>query len=114
VTVARKPRPLVSAKNVLHAISEIRRRGRWPLFQELEAAEPDLTEFLLEEISAIHHDLSKTGVVRRVGRRLQGRVQTLVLVCVLSLRRCHDGDERDTSVAPSSPSPNPPSPQPPP
>jgi hypothetical protein len=94
VTVARKPRPLVSARNVLNAISEIRRRGRWPIFQELEAAEPDLTEFLLEEISAIHHELSKTGVIRRVRRRLQGRVQSLVLVCVLSLRRCRDDDQR--------------------
>jgi hypothetical protein len=80
------PPQRVTARDVLKALSEVRRRKHWPLFQELEAAEPDLTEFILEEISAIHHTLLQAGVRPRTVRRLQQQVQTLVLVCVLAPR----------------------------
>ena len=102
-----KPTPLVSAKQVLHAISEIRRRGRWPLFQELEAAEPDLTDFVLEETSAIHHELLKASVKPRAVRRLQDRLQSLVLVCVLSLRQSRDGETTQPDPPAANPDPPP-------
>jgi hypothetical protein len=91
-TPPQPPRPIVSARDVLHAISEIRRRGQWPLFQDLEAAEPDLAEFVLEEITAIHHTLLKTGARPKAVRRFQRQVQNLALVCVLTLRRSDRGD----------------------
>ena len=81
-----KAPPRVTARDVLKALSEVRRRKHWPLFQELEAAEPDLSEFVLEEVSAIHHTLLQAGVRPRTVRRLQRQVQTLVLVCVLAPR----------------------------
>ncbi len=62
--------PAVTAGHVLKALSEIRRRKLWPLFQELEAAEPDFAEFVLEEISTIHHTLLQAGVRPRTVRRL--------------------------------------------
>ena len=82
--------PTVAARDILNALSEIRRRKHWPLFQELEAAEPELTEFVLEEITAIHHTLLETGARPRVVRRLQRQVQNLALVCVLATRGHRD------------------------
>jgi hypothetical protein len=56
---------LVNASAVLAALSEVRRRGHWPLLQELEAIEPDLIGFVLEEISAIYATSLKTGARAR-------------------------------------------------
>ena len=86
--------PTVTARDILNALSEIRRRKQWPLFQELEAAEPDLAEWVLEEITAIHHTLLQTGARPKVVRRLQRQAQNLALVCVLATRvnrDTHDG-----------------------
>jgi len=96
----RVPPHRVTARDVLHALSEIRRRKHWPLFQELEKAEPDLTEFVLEEIAAIHHTLLESGVRPKTVRRLQRQVQTLVLVCVLAPRRSNPaGDDAPPASA---------------
>ena len=80
------PTPSITARDVLHALSEVRRRGPWPLFQQLEQIEPELAEFVLEEISAIHHTLLKTGARPGVVRRLQRQVQSLILVSLLAIR----------------------------
>jgi hypothetical protein len=85
----------VTASAVLAALSEVRRRGHWPLLQELEAIEPELTGFLLEEISAIHGTLLKTGARPKAVRRLQRQVQSLVLVSILSLRPIRHDDDHD-------------------
>lgn len=86
------PTPRVTARQVLSALSEIRRRGHWPLLQELESVEPELAEFLLEEVSAIHHTLLRSGAKPKIVRRLQRQVQALTLVCVLVFRpRSDDG-----------------------
>ena len=84
------PPPTVTARHVLHALSEIRQRGQWPLFQELESLEPELAEFVLEEISAIHHTLLSTGACPKAVRRFQRRVQSLALVSVLALRQAQN------------------------
>jgi hypothetical protein len=90
----------VTASAVLAALSEVRRRGHWPLLQELEAIEPDLTGFVLEEISAIHGTLLKTGARPKAVRRLQRQVQSLALVAILSLRPMRrDGDDDPPSLA---------------
>jgi hypothetical protein len=91
--------PPVSAREVLWALSEVRRRGQWPLFQELESVEADLASFVLEEISAIHHTLLGTGAKPTAVRRLQRQVQSLALVCVLSLRQSRGSND----VPPSQP-----------
>jgi hypothetical protein len=46
---------LVSARDVLRAIGQVRRVGIDRLLQEWERREPDLTEHLLEGISDLHH-----------------------------------------------------------
>jgi hypothetical protein len=53
---------------------------QWPLFQELEAQEPELTEHVLEELSQVHQTLMASGASPKVTRRLQRQVQCLVTV----------------------------------
>ncbi|MDB5297564.1 MAG: hypothetical protein JWO31_3547 [Phycisphaerales bacterium] len=98
------PPPAVSVRAVLAALAEVKRRGHWPLFQRLERAEPDLAEHVLESLSLVHRDLLAAGASPKVARRLQRRVQSVVLVAWLCLRPgvAGDGDESD-----------PPTPQPP-
>jgi hypothetical protein len=81
-----KPKPTITARAILAALAEIKRRGRWPLFQQLEAQEPELTEHVLEELSLVHQTLMASGASPRVTRRLQRQVQCLVLVTVLAVR----------------------------
>jgi len=96
--VPAEPNPAVSAAAVLRALSEVRRRGAWPLIQELDGTEPDLANFLMEELSAIHHTIAKTPAGPKTIRRLQRQVQDLVVVCVLALRDPRGGgDEPPTS-----------------
>jgi hypothetical protein len=76
----------VNAAAVLSALAQVKRHGQWPLLQELEHAEPELTSFILEELSLIHGTLVRTGAKHKAVRRAQRQVQSLVLVCVLSLR----------------------------
>lgn len=90
------PAPRVNARAVLAALAEIRRCGHWPLFQQLERDEPDLTEHVLEEVSHVHQTLLKSGAPPKIVRRLQRQIQSLVLATVLSVRASHRqpfGDE---------------------
>jgi hypothetical protein len=91
--------PTITARDVLMALSEIRRRHQWPLLQELEGAEPDLAEYVLEQISVVHHTLLKTGARPQTVRRLQRQVQELVLVCLLAPRQA--GQSRDDTPPPA-------------
>jgi hypothetical protein len=91
---ARQTAP-VTASAVLAALSEVRRRGHWPLLQELETIEPELTGFVLEEISAIHGTLLKTGARHKAVRRLQRQVQSLALIVILSVRPIQRDDDDD-------------------
>ena len=78
--------PPVPASAVLAALAEVRRRGQWPLLQDLEHVEPDLTNFILEELSLTHATLLKARATPKGTRLVQRQVQSLVLVCVLALR----------------------------
>ena len=77
---------LVDAQDVLRAILKLRRKGISQSMSELEAIEPDLTEFVLEEPSGVHSDLMLLGGPSKQVRRLHARVQSLLLVVVESLR----------------------------
>jgi hypothetical protein len=79
--------PAISAKAVLSAVNDVRRRGRWTLLQQLEHDEPELTEQVLEGLSAVHQTLLESGVSSKLVRRLQRQVQTIVLVTVICVRK---------------------------
>ena len=80
---------VVDARDVLSALMELRRLGNRPALEDLEKLEPDLSEFLLEELTGIHHDLLHLGASAPRARRLSRRVETLTLVMVHSLRHAH-------------------------
>ncbi len=77
---------LVTARDVLRALLRARRAGARRLLEELEGREPDLCEFLLEELTAIHGRLAAAGVPARDVRRLYRRVEAGALVLVTSLQ----------------------------
>ena len=80
---------IVTARDVLKSLAEFKRLGGARLLQDLEAREPDLCEFVLEELSAIHRRLLETGATARQVRRLTRQTEALALVIVASLRRAH-------------------------
>ena len=84
---AAPPPPPITARQVLQALSEVRRRKVWTVVQELEKTEPDLTEFFLEELSAIHQTLMATGAQPKIVRRLQRQVQAVAVVLIVTLRK---------------------------
>src|SRR4051812_12827848 len=79
----------VTARDVLRALADVRRRGTGPALAEFEQLEPDLAEFLIEEVTAIHHDVAAIGARARRVRALTERVETLAVVLVRSLRQAH-------------------------
>ncbi len=100
---------VVSAQDVLQALMQIRRVGTSAATEELEKQEPDLTEFLLEELSSIHHQILKLAVKASRERRLVRRIETLSLVLVTSLRnarlRLWKEDAPDGRLASIDPTP---------
>ena len=80
---------VVDAQDVLRALIELRRLGNQPALEDLERQEPDLSEFLLEELTGIHHDLLRLGGRASRARRLSRRVETLAMVLVHALRHAH-------------------------
>jgi hypothetical protein len=77
---------VVCARDVLRAVSQVRRLGTNASIQQLEQTEPDLTEFLLEELSAVHQLVLALGGRPRLERRVVRRVESMALVLVTSLR----------------------------
>lgn len=81
---------LVSARDVLASLQALRRPGGGcRALVELERREPDLAEFVLEDLTAIHHHIWATGASRRAERRRRRRVESLALVIHLSVGEAH-------------------------
>src|SRR5690242_9786877 len=79
----------VTAQLVLKTLMEVKRRGSMALIQDLERVEPDLTEYLLESLTALHQKLLAVGATHKQSQRLYLEVQTLAIVCITSLRKAH-------------------------
>jgi hypothetical protein len=80
-------RPPVSARAVLAALAEVKRRGQWRLLQTLEREEPELAGHVLEELSLVQRrcwSRARRPTWSGVSKR---QVQSLVLVCSRSERR---------------------------
>jgi hypothetical protein len=78
---------LVSARDVLRAIEEVRRVGIDRLLLDWEQREPDLAEHLLEAISDLHHRVMEIAPHPKAQRRLIRQTETLILVLLTALRR---------------------------
>jgi hypothetical protein len=78
---------LVSARDVLRAIEEVRRVGIDRMLLDCERREPDLAEHLLEGISDLHHRVMEIAPHPKAQRRLIRRTESLILVLITALRR---------------------------
>lgn len=79
----------VTASIVLETLMELQRIGPARAMQRLEQVEPDLTEFLLENLSQLHHRLLDLGGPAKKTRRVFHQVQRVALVCIESMRKGH-------------------------
>ena len=80
---------LVTGQHVLKAMMELDRRGSTKVLSDLELLEPDLTEFLLESLSRLHHGLTKLGLSDADTRRAYRRAEKTALVCIMAIRKAH-------------------------
>jgi hypothetical protein len=80
------PASTITAHRVLDATLEFRRLGHDRALQRLEAHEPELAEYVLEGLSALHGDLLKLGGPARQTRRTYLQAQELVLVTIAAVR----------------------------
>ncbi len=79
----------VSARAVLDAVMELRRKGVTRVIEHLEQIEPDLTNYLLEDLTRIHQHLMALGASSRHTQRVYREVQSLALVSITALRKGH-------------------------
>ena len=81
----------VSAQAVLRAVMRLRRQGTDQTLRELETVEPDLASFVMEEFSLLHRGLLALGGPPKRSRRLQRRLEEVVLTCITTMREAHSG-----------------------
>ena len=79
----------VTAKDVLDALLRVQRTGPDPLLQELEQCEPDLSEYLMEQTTALHHAIVDLGAKPARTRRISCQIEQTALVLVFALRNAH-------------------------
>jgi len=79
----------VDAKLVLQSLMELQRQGADSVLCHLESTEPDLAEYVLEQLTEVHRRLLDLGGDPRKARRLHRRIQSLVLVPLMALRKGH-------------------------
>ena len=80
---------IVTARLVLQAQLELQRQGLDRAMTLLEATEPDLTEYLLEVSTNLHHDILNTGATGKQARRIHDSTLSLVVVCVTAIQKAH-------------------------
>jgi hypothetical protein len=79
----------VTAKIVLEALRDVERRGSTRAMQELEAAEPDLAEHVIDGLTEIHRRLSRYCDRPQQARTIYQFTRRVLLVSVMALRRAH-------------------------
>ena len=96
---------LVTPDHVLKSVMEFERRGSTPVLSDLEKLEPDLMDFLLENLSQLHHQLIGLGLSGRDARKVYRRAEKTAVVCIMALRHAHrelwEQDADDSSTDPS-------------
>ena len=107
---------LVNSKLILDSLLELQRRGSSRAMEELEKLEPDLAEYLMEGLSLIHLKLLAVGARPKETLRLQRRIEGIILIAVVSLRKAHyqlwrkevGSDLAELDPAADGPAPSPP------
>ena len=73
---------IVTARAILDAVLELRRLGSTRVLRTLEQVEPDLAEYVMENLSLIHAGLLSLGGRPKRTTRVFRQVEELALVCV--------------------------------
>ena len=94
----------VSSSTVLRAVLEVQRRGNAAVLEELEGVEPKLGEFLMESLSMVHQHILSLGGPAKRSRCAYRQIESLTLVCILTLRHHHTASDGDDGDDPSDPS----------
>jgi len=79
----------VTAKMILDAVLDLERRGPVQVLRQLEALEPELASYFLENLTLLHQRIMKLGGPIRQSQRLLREIQALTLICILALRNGH-------------------------
>ena len=79
----------VTSKMILDAVLDLERRGPVQVLRQLEALEPDLTGYFLENLTLLFQRIMKLGGPIRQNQRLLREIQSLTLICILALRNGH-------------------------
>ena len=95
---------LVSARHVLQSTLELQRRRSRRVLSELEKLEPDLAEYVIENLTQLHHRLVRYAQSTKEARRIYRFAESTLLVSLLSLQKGyrelmhvdHGGDESHT------------------
>lgn len=92
----------VHARLILQAQAELARLGTRRVYSLMEQTEPDLAEVVLEQTTALYHEVLQLGVTPKDARRVHQAAERLVLVCILALQKAHaalwqDGSGQDVT-----------------
>jgi uncharacterized ferredoxin-like protein len=79
----------VTPRLILDAVHELERRGAQDVLRTLEQVEPELLNYVMERLSALHGRLiALGGPPRRTARALR-HAEATILVCIGAMRAAH-------------------------
>ncbi|HET6250896.1 MAG TPA: hypothetical protein VFE47_24620 [Tepidisphaeraceae bacterium] len=98
---------LVTAAHVLKAVMEYERRGSTKVLSDLEKLEPDLVEYLLENLTRLYHNLAGFGLSAGDTRKAYRLAEKTAVVCLMALRKAHHDLWQADPSSPDDPPPSP-------
>jgi hypothetical protein len=80
---------IVRPRTVLDCVLHLQHHGTTLAIQLLEQTEPELANYLLETLTAIHQSLGNLQAPAAQTRRVYRQIKVMTLVCIEALRRSH-------------------------
>lgn len=95
---------IVQPRTVLETVLKLQTGNTQPVLLHLEQTEPDLTNYLLETLTAIHHNLISLHASSARTRKVYRQIEIMALVCILSLQQSYSEFLQADIAANDSPS----------
>lgn len=80
-------RPRVTSKAMLGAVLTVQRRGTAAALQQLEHAEPDLAEYVMESLAQVHRAMLNLGGPAKPTQAAYRQAELTTLACIEALRQ---------------------------
>ena len=80
---------ILRPRTVLDCVLHLQHHGTTLAMQQLEQTEPELANYLLETLTAIHQNLGNLHAPAAKTRTVYRQVEVMTLVCIDALRRSH-------------------------